>query len=185
MPLNRALVTHGPNVQPTVELVPVPKLKDDYVLIKTTAVAINPADWQTIVDDSSDPAEGGILGLDYAGVVVEVGDESKLTRKFQVGDRLVGMALHCNVHAPKDSPDGAFANYIVGKTGLAARIPHWMGDEEAATFGSGITTIGQGLYQGLDLPWPETQAAKDNTESILIYGGSTSTGSLAIQFAKL
>lgn len=54
--------------------------------------------------------------------------------------------------------------------------------EAAATLGSGIITVGQSLFQSLALPLPES--AKRDT-SILVYGGSTATGSLAIQFAKL
>lgn len=62
------------------------------------------------------------------------------------------------------------------------KIPHDMSFETAATLGAGITTVGQNLYQSLALPLPQSEAS-DNY--VLIYGGSTATGSLAIQFAKL
>jgi len=47
-------------------------------------------------------------------------------------------------------------------------------------------TVGQGLFQkgkGLSLALPEER--KGNGEWIMIYGDSTATGSLGIQFAKL
>ena len=53
-------------------------------------------------------------------------------------------------------------------------------DEDASTLGVGISTVGQGLYQSLELPLPGSGKADI---PLLIYGGSTATGSLAIQFA--
>ena len=65
----------------------------------------------------------------------------------------------------------------------ALHVPDGVSDEEAATLGVGITTIGQGLYQSLELPLPDSPS-KDGT-TVLVYGGSTATGLMAIQFAKL
>jgi NADPH:quinone reductase-like Zn-dependent oxidoreductase len=45
-----------------------------------------------------------------------------------------------------------------------------------------LATTGLGLYQTLSLPLPGSVAAN---VWVLIYGGSTSTGTIAIQFAKL
>lgn len=69
------------------------------------------------------------------------------------------------------------------KPDVATRVPDTLSMEEAATLGVGITTVGQGMYQSLGLPWPTTPAAQPFP--ILIYGGSTATGTLAIQLAKL
>jgi len=44
-------------------------------------------------------------------------------------------------------------------------------------------SVGQALYQSLELPWP-TSPAKE-AFPILIYGASSATGALAVQFAKL
>ena len=57
-----------------------------------------------------------------------------------------------------------------------------MSFEDAATLGVGITTVAQGLYQELGLPLPPAKVQEPT--SVLIYGGSTATGTLAIQFAK-
>lgn len=62
------------------------------------------------------------------------------------------------------------------------KIPENVSDEEASTLGVGISTVGQGLYQSLGLPLPgESKAGYP----LLVYGGSTATGSLAIQYAVL
>ena len=61
------------------------------------------------------------------------------------------------------------------------KIPENLSDEQAATLGVGITTVGQALYQCLGLPLP---GRKHDGATLLVYGGSTATGSLAIQFAK-
>lgn len=63
------------------------------------------------------------------------------------------------------------------------RIPESMTAEEAATLGVGVSTVGQGLYQSLGLPLPTSPSKKQIP--LLIYGGSTATGTLAIQYAKL
>ncbi|KAI4744158.1 GroES-like protein, partial [Aureobasidium sp. EXF-8845] len=63
------------------------------------------------------------------------------------------------------------------------KIPDSLSTEDAATLGVGVTTVGQGLYQSLKLPLP-TEPAKQPFP-VLIYGASTATGTLAIQYAKL
>jgi NADPH:quinone reductase-like Zn-dependent oxidoreductase len=47
---------------------------------------------------------------------------------------------------------------------------------------SGVTTCGQALYQSLGLPLPPSSPL---SKTIFIYGGSSATGGLAIQYAKL
>lgn len=65
--------------------------------------------------------------------------------------------------------DGAFGEYLVTKDGVQVKIPENVSDEDAATLGVGITTIGQGLYQSLGLPLPDAPS-KEKTP-VLIYGG--------------
>lgn len=79
--------------------------------------------------------------------------------------------------------DGAFANYITAKGDVQIKIPDNISFEEAATLGVGVSTVGQALYQSLKLPLPNKPSTAG--EYILIYGGSTATGGLAMQYAKL
>lgn len=57
-----------------------------------------------------------------------------------------------------------------------------MSDEEAATLGAGVNTVGLALYKALDLPLP---GSGNYGGYLLIYGGSTASGTLAIQYAVL
>lgn len=79
--------------------------------------------------------------------------------------------------------DGAFAEHVTAKGDLQIKIPDFMTFEEAATLGAGIITVGQSLYECLELPLPDDPPMRPFP--VLIYGGSTATGTLAIQLAKL
>lgn len=154
---------------------PIPSLRDDYIRVKTVAVALNPTDWKHI--DFLAP-RGVIVGCDYAGIVEEVGP--KVKKQFKKGDRICGFVHGCNSVQPED---GAFAEHIVAKGDVQMHIPDNLSFQQAATLGVGIITVGQGLYQSLKIAWP-TEPLKEPLP-ILIYAGSTATGTLAIQFAKL
>lgn len=67
--------------------IPVAQLRDDYILVKTIAIALNPTDWTTL-DAVGD--DGTIVGCDYAGIVEEVG--KAVTKSFKKGDRVAGFA---------------------------------------------------------------------------------------------
>ena len=69
----------------------------------------------------------------------------------------------------------------MAKGDIQLKIPDNTTDEEAATLGVGVNTVGQGLYQSLELPLPGSGKAGI---PLLVYGGSTATGSLAIQYVR-
>lgn len=62
-----------------------PKLKDGSILVKVTAVGLNPVDWKTIEYRA---IPGVRIGVDYAGVVEELGPG---VTKFKKGDRIAGL----------------------------------------------------------------------------------------------
>jgi NADPH:quinone reductase-like Zn-dependent oxidoreductase len=148
--------------------------RPDEMLVKTVAVALNPTDWKHV--DHGIPMRPTV-GCDFSGVVQEVGPG---VTRFKKGDRVWGMVHGSNQGRPNNA---AFQEYVYAKEGVTVHIPEHMSFEDAATFGVGILTVGQGMYQEMPIPWPNNPLKEKIP--ILIYGGSSATGALGIQFAKL
>ncbi|TVY60802.1 Protein TOXD, partial [Lachnellula suecica] len=157
-------------------------MRPDYIKVKTVAVAVNPTDYH---HTAATGLVGGILGCDLSGIVEEVGKDCK--SEVKKGDAVF----------ENNAEDGAFAEFAMVKDGHIAKIPEGMSFEEAATFGTGSVIFSlfmapfgsktlnscQTLYMTLKLPLP-TEPTKEPL-FILINGGSSATGTLAIQYAKL
>lgn len=87
MPSNKAIIVQKQGLAQVVDA-PIPKLRDDYILIEVRAVALNPADWKH-VDYVSEP--GCWSGCDYSGIVLEVGNA--VTKNFKKG----GKCMDCSI----------------------------------------------------------------------------------------
>lgn len=86
MATQRGLQVQGLGSAKVVSDVPIPGLRDDHIIVKVAAVALNPADWMTI--DMFVTEKGPITGCDYAGIVEEVG--GAVTNGLKKGDRVAG-----------------------------------------------------------------------------------------------
>ena len=129
-PQQKAIVIESRGIAHLISDAPIPRLRDDYILVKNVAVAINPTDWQHI--DGEGPA-GATVGCDYAGIVMDVGP--KVTKLFAKGDRVCGFIHGSN---GDNHEDGAFAEYVTAKGDLQIPIPNGVSFEEAATLGVGM-----------------------------------------------
>jgi NADPH:quinone reductase-like Zn-dependent oxidoreductase len=85
MAIQDAIKLRGPGDARLVSDAPIPKLKDNSIIVKVAAVALNPTDWMSI-DFIADT--GATIGCDYAGVVQEVG--GAVTNGLRKGDRVAG-----------------------------------------------------------------------------------------------
>lgn len=160
------------------------------ILCAVKAVALNPADWKMV--DFSATAEI-IGGHEFAGEVVEVGAG---VEGFAVGDRvlapvpgLFGAALDDTKNSQfVQSKAGAFCQYVPVAVDMVIRVPPNMSFEDAA--GLSIVTYASGLalYQTLKLPLPKVEPVAASTSSkptyVLVSGGASASGTMAIQFIK-
>lgn len=151
------------------------------IVVKNAAIAINPVDWMK-------QAVGNmmfswikypfIMGSDLAGEVVEVGHG---VTRFEVGDRVLGHGVGMDQRSNKSS-EGAFQQYTVIRADLASQIPQSLTYEEACVLPLGLSTAACGLFMKdyLALPYP-TLSPIPTGKTLLVWGGSTSVGSNAIQ----
>ncbi|KAJ5344329.1 Protein TOXD [Penicillium brevicompactum] len=171
-----AIIMQGPKKAHVEHGLAIPSPDAYELLIKVHAVALNPSDWMAL-DHFGKPGAGA--GYDFAGEVVEIGENVK--SQWAVGDRVAGFVHGC--HAANYTI-GAFREYLIADSDLVLRLPDHVSYEAASTLGMGISTSAQALYQSLKLPLPSKDPTPAN-QTILIYGGATATGSIAIQLAKL
>jgi NADPH:quinone reductase-like Zn-dependent oxidoreductase len=157
--------------------------REDEIVIKNRAVAINPIDWMKQYAGDlmfSWIRYPFVLSSDLAGEVVEVG---KSVSRFKVWDRVLGHGVAMN--RERNNPaEGAFQAYTIVLAHMAAPIPSAMSYESATVLPLCMSTAACGLFQKdhLALQYPSVPA-KPTGKTILVWGGSTSVGSNAIQLA--
>lgn len=143
--------------------VDVPTPAPHQILVRVRAAALNRADLY-MLEGSYNPntktSHVYTAGLELAGEVAAVGSEAN---GFAAGDRVMGAAL------------GAFAQYALLDHRHAFKAPESLAFTEAATLPVGLATEHDALV---------TQAGLEPGDSVLIVGGSSSIGLLAIQLAK-
>lgn len=161
--------------------VALPALLPKTLLAKTTAVAINPFDYKM---PKNFPSAGAIIGIDFVGRIVRIDAEAAALRPdLSVGDTVCGFIHGSNPAAP-DS--GAFAEYVRAPAQLVYKVPAAMKVEEAATYGCALASMCLALWKHLDLPAsPRQPLAAESPVYVLVYGGSTATGTMALQLLKL
>lgn len=183
MPLNSAAWLDRPYADLVVRPAPYTSAGPDEIVVRNRAIAVNPLDevkqWtgQLMYRWLPYPI---VLGEDVAGEVVEVG--TGVTR-FRVGDRVVAYAVGME-KGRRHQPEGGFQAYTVVSAQLAAPIPDTMAYEDAVVLPLGVSTAASALFQAdqLGLRHPTTPPVPTG-EVVVVWGGSTSVGSNAIQLA--
>lgn len=149
----------------------------DELVIRTMAVAINPADVMLqrlgIIIDTY-PA---ILGCDAAGIVEEVGSDIK---DFKKGDRVLGTTKPLQGGIYKYS---GFQQYVLLQMPLIAKVPDNVSFTDATVLPLGIQTAASCLFHDstLALEMPPSQSGVGKT--LIVWGASSSVGSGGVQLA--
>ena len=147
--------------------VPRPEPKDDDILVRVIAAAVNPVD--SYVRQGMFAKRGldnrpAIIGYDIAGVVEKTGANAK---KFKAGDKVYSYLSVMR--------GGGYAEFAIAKESETALKPTNINFVEAAAVPLAATTAWQALVD---------TAKIDKGQTVLIHGGSGGVGSFAIPIAK-
>ena len=146
---------------------PRPEPKDDDILVRVIAAAVNPVD--SYVREGMFAKRGldnrpAIIGYDIAGVVEKTGANAK---KFKAGDKVYSYLSVMR--------GGGYAEFAIAKESETAIKPAKINFVEAAAVPLAATTAWQALVD---------TAKIDKGQTVLIHGGSGGVGSFAIPIAK-
>src|SRR5438552_12710406 len=146
---------------------PRPEPKEDEILVRVIAAAVNPVDTyvrQGMFGRRALDNGPAILGYDIAGVVEKTGANAK---KFKPGDTVYS---YLSVQR-----GGGYAEFAIAKESETSLKPKNINFDEAAAVPLAATTAWQALIDSAKL---------EKGQTVLIHGGSGGVGSFAIPIAK-
>ncbi len=163
---------YGPPEAMSIREIEKPAVRDNEILVKVHAAAVNPQDWHCLrgkpflarlmVGGLLKPGHQ-VLGSDVAGGVEAVGDS---VTAFKPGDEVFGLS----------SKHGSFAEYIsLSKSSLVATKPDGLSYEESAAVPMASVMAVMGLRD---------KGKVKPGDRVLINGASGGIGTFAVQIAK-
>jgi len=163
------LQEYGENAEFALTEIPQPSVVAGHVIVQIAAASVNTVD--TMIRSMGEalapisPPLPAVLGMDFAGTIVEVGDD---VQGFAVGDEVYGCAGGLG-----DLP-GSLAQYMLADARLIAHKPSTLSMREAAA----LPLVGITAFEGL------TRARVSSGQRVLVHGGTGGVGHVAVQLAK-
>lgn len=160
----RVVVAREPGAAEQLHIVdrPTPDVGARDVLIEVVGAGVNRADiLQRQGHYPPPPGASDVLGLEVSGTVAEVGSN---VSRYAVGDEVVALL-----------PGGGYAEYVAVDARAVLPAPTGMPLLEAAALPEVVATAWSNLF---------LTAGLEPDETVLIHGGASGVGSMAIQLAK-
>ncbi|WP_316398105.1 NAD(P)H-quinone oxidoreductase [Bradyrhizobium sp. 33ap4] len=150
----------GPEVLvPETRAVPVPKAGE--ILVKVAAAGVNRPDVaQRSGSYPPPPGASDLPGLEIAGEVVALGEGAK----HKIGDKVMSLVA-----------GGGYAQYCIAQDAQAMTVPPSLSMQEAGAIPETLMTVWHNVFE---------RGALQAGETLLIHGGSSGIGTMAIQLAK-
>ena len=154
--------------KPELAEIPIPTLTPGTLLVKVFAVALDPSDYKM---GAAFPTPSAVIGSKSGGTVIAVA--SVTDTDLRPGDVVAGGSHGSNSGNPEN---GAFSINVCARAPLTIRFTPTakLVSEQTATLATALALLPSSLEQPSKKPMP-----------VLVYGGSTATGTIAIQLLRL
>ena len=140
----------------------VPQPGPDEILVKVEAAGVNRPDVaQRSGAYPPPPGASDLPGLEIAGEVVAVGSNAK---RHKVGDKVMSLVA-----------GGGYAQYCIAQDAQAMSVPPALSIKEAGALPETLMTVWHNVFE---------RGGLKEGETLLIHGGSSGIGTMAIQLAK-
>ena len=147
------------------DFVPTPEIKDDEVLVKISAAALNRADlMQREGDYPPPPGAPDWMGLEISGVITEIGSIAKEKSAFKVGDKVCALL-----------GGGGYAEYAAVKYDMLMPVPKNCPMIEAAAIPEAFATAYLNLF---------IEGKIKEGDTLLMHAGASGLASVVIPMAK-
>ncbi|WP_439408085.1 NAD(P)H-quinone oxidoreductase [Bradyrhizobium sp. DASA03076] len=141
---------------------PVPQPGPDEILVKVKAAGVNRPDVaQRSGAYPPPPGASDLPGLEIAGEVVAVGSNA---RRHKIGDIVMSLVA-----------GGGYAQYCIAQDAQAMSVPPALSIQEAGALPETLMTVWHNVFE---------RGGLKSGETLLIHGGSSGIGTMAIQLAK-
>ncbi len=141
---------------------PVPQPGADEILIKVQAAGVNRPDVaQRSGSYPPPPGASDLPGLEVAGIVAAVGSNAK---RHKVGDKVMSLVA-----------GGGYAQYCIAQDAQAMAVPPALTIQEAGALPETLMTVWHNVFE---------RGALKPGETLLVHGGSSGIGTMAIMLAK-
>src|ERR1700757_969970 len=141
---------------------PVPVPREGEILIKVMAAGVNRPDVaQRMGHYPPPPGASDLPGLEVAGEVVAVGSNAK---KNKLGDKVMSLVA-----------GGGYAQYCIAQDAQAMAVPPSLTMQEAGALPETLMTVWHNVFE---------RGALKPGETLLVHGGSSGIGTMAIMLAK-
>ncbi|MET0720465.1 MAG: NAD(P)H-quinone oxidoreductase [Tardiphaga sp.] len=140
----------------------VPKPGPGEILVKVAAAGVNRPDVaQRSGSYPPPPGASDLPGLEIAGTVVALGDGAS---KHKIGDKVMSLVA-----------GGGYAQYCIAPDAQAMKVPEGFTMAEAGATAETLMTVWHNVFE---------RGGLQPGETLLIHGGSSGIGTMAIQLAK-
>ncbi len=141
---------------------PVPQVRPDEILIKVKAAGVNRPDVsQRAGFYPPPPGASDLPGLEVSGEVVALGSNA---RRHKLGDRVMSLVA-----------GGGYAQYCIAQDAQVMAVPAALSMLEAGAIPETLMTVWHNVFE---------RGALKQGETLLVHGGSSGIGTMAIQLAK-